>query len=660
MKKLLLALFCLLSIARGNSNAQCSAHFGYSVSPGDTLVYFSDSSNGTLGHVTYHWDFGAGIPIDTSRNPVHAFPFHVAQNVCLTITDSTGCTDTFCDSILVSTHPTRIEANISLDSMSLYNCTSPHSVHFFFFAYAIGYSPADSIKIEINFGDGVDSIFYHPLFPNPPLQGTFNHEYLNAGTYTPQFIVTGPDLNADTITTESIIVSSSCGSISGTVYNDLNNNCTFDSGEELPNISLGIYNGNQFAGWASTDINGLYSFNVPSGNTYEVRVNSSGGIDAHFVPTCPPSGILTISNVPSTGNDFGVACPPDFDLQGSVHGWVFRPGFTASVCVYAFNQNCNSPTGQIEITLSPNTTPLPDTSGIGYTINGNTVTYPISGPDYHWSFCIPVLVSQTSQIGDSVCVQMNITPTAGDAHPENNTGTFCFAIRNSYDPNDKAVSPAGVGMEGYIRPNTDLTYTIRFQNTGNAEAINIYILDSLNSNLDPASVKVVGTSHDVVYSLLSGNIMRFTYDNINLADSNTSEPASHGYVSYTVRQLNNVPQLAEITNTAGIYFDFNPPIITNTTLNTVDQFLSVKTINGFSSTVNIYPNPANQKCNLFFNDNRQRTISISNILGEEILRFSTYTDSYSLQTEKFAEGIYTVQVKEENNKTVTGKLIISH
>ena len=660
MKKLLLTLFCLLALALGNSNAQCNALFSYYSVNGDSIYAFIDSSNGTLGPVTYQWNFGDGSPIDNSRNPQHVFSIMGGYNVCLTITDSTGCTDTFCDSIIVHIPSTRIEAHISLDSTSLYNCTSPHSVTFFFYGYASGYSSADSLKFEIKFGDGVDSVFYHPLFPNPPLQGTFNHEYINAGDYTPQLIITGPDLNADTSITQTITVSSSCGTISGTVYNDLNSNCTFDAGEELPNIPLEIYNGIQLSGWARTDQNGLYSFNVPSGNTYEVHVNSYGGIGGHFTPTCPPSGLLTISNVPSSGNDFGVACPPDFDLKGTVTGWGFRPGFTGNVCVYVYNQNCNTPTGQIELTFSGNTTPLPDTTGNSYTVNGNIVTYQISGPDLTWSFCIPTYVSVNSQIGDSVCITMNITPTVGDANPANNSKTFCFEVRNSYDPNDKAVSPAGEGAEGYIRPNTDLTYTIRFQNTGNAEAINIFILDTLNSNLDPTSVKVTGTSHDLVYSLLTGNIMRFYYENINLADSNANEPASHGYVTYTVRQTNNVAQLAQITNTAGIYFDFNPPIITNTTLNTVDQFLGVKSINNLSSTLIMYPNPANQKCNLFFKNNGQKIVSIKDVLGKELFRLSTVADSYVLNTEKYADGIYTIQVTDYNNKIESSKLIISH
>ena len=43
----------------------------------------------------------------------------------------------------------------------------------------------------------------------------------------------------------------------------------------------------------------------------------------------------------------------------------------------------------------------------------------------------------------------------------------------SFDPNDKYVTPEGVGPQGAVAPGIDLTYTIRFQNTGSAPAINM-------------------------------------------------------------------------------------------------------------------------------------------------------------------------------------------
>ena len=61
----------------------------------------------------------------------------------------------------------------------------------------------------------------------------------------------------------------------------------------------------------------------------------------------------------------------------------------------------------------------------------------------------------------------------------------------------------------------------------------------------------------------------FNFPNINLPDSNSNEPGSHGYVQFKIRAKNNIVIGDVLSNTANIYFDFNAPIITNTTNNAV-------------------------------------------------------------------------------------------
>ena len=659
MKKLFLSIVCLLALNSLQTFAQCGAGFQWypnTINP--PVANFADSSYGA-GTLSYQWDFGDGT-FDTGQNPVHTYAVNANYNVCLTITDSLGCVSTSCDSVTFTSPPPTVSSYLILDSMSFFNCTAPQYISFYYYASASGYLTTDSLKFEINYGDGIDSIFYLSL-ATTGFQGVFTHQYLNAGNYTAQLIVTGPNLQSSTSPAQTLIIASSCGNISGTVYNDLNGNCTYDAGEEIPNISLEISNAGQFMGWTNSDANGVYSFNVPTGATYDVHVVANGGFNGQMAPSCPLSGIITVSSVPSTGNDFGIVCPQGFDLQGTVSGWGFRPGSIGSVCVYVYNQRCNSPaSGQIDVTFPADLTPLPDSMGTSYTINGQTVTYPINSSQLSWSFCIPVGVSTSAQLGDSVCIDLNIQPIVGDSVPSNNTGTFCFVVRNSYDPNDKYVNPKGDGPQGLVRPNTTLTYTIRFQNTGNADAINIYILDTLDANLDESSVEIIGTSHNVNMSLLTGNILRFNYDNIMLADSNSNEPASHGYVTYRINQKNNLAQLSTIRNTASIYFDFNQPIITNTTINTVDNTLSVLGIEKQKSLVNAYPNPANGKCHLYFNNTHQKIISVSDVMGKEVLRHSTTADSYQMNTEKFAEGIYTIHISDNGISSDTFKLIVNH
>ncbi len=655
-KNLLLSLFAVMFLS-GELMAQCVASFTYSGGPQvPAVITFTNTSTGSQP-LTYQWSFGDGSN-STQPNPTHTYTSGGMYYVTLFISDGLGCSDS--STVVVSLNVAPGVAIQYFDDSLYYFCTTPASEDFYYYGGAFGYAPTDSVKFNVIFDDGTDSTFYLSS-ANTSFGGMFTHIYTNAGNYTPQLIVTGPDLAADTLNANPIIVGATCGSITGTIYQDINNNCIYDAGDILlPYVSLTIYDGNTVVGWASSDSNGVYSFNVPAGPTYTIQVNTPGGYYYHLTSFCPQTGNITVSTLPSSGNDFGLTCPPGFDLRGFVSGWGFRPGFTTSICVYAYNQFCNTPNGQIEIILDSDLTPLPDTTGIGYTITGQTVTLPISSPDLNWSFCIPVTVATNAQIGDSVCITMNLTPVVGDSIPSNNTQTFCFAVRNSWDPNDKYVIPSGDGAQGSIRPNTDLTYTIRFQNTGNAEAINIYILDTLDTSLDPTSLEVIATSNTMHWSILTGNIIRFNYDNIMLPDSNANEPASHGYVTYRIKQNNNVAHLTQIQNSASIYFDFNPPIYTNKTVNTVDLFLSISKTENNSSLMNIYPNPSNEKCQLFFKDQFSRKIIVTDALGKEVLKSSFHSDSYIVNTSKLPEGIYTIKIIAENRTEGLSKIVVIH
>ena len=120
------------------------------------------------------------------------------------------------------------------------------------------------------------------------------------------------------------------------------------------------------------------------------------------------------------------------------------------------------------------------------------------------------------------------------------------------------------------------------------------ILDTLSAHLQPGTVRPGGSSHDYDFDIIDGNVLRFTYDNIMLPDSNVNEPASHGYVNYRVLQQPDNPLGTRIENRAAIYFDFNDPIITNTVWHTIgEHFILVNNVEAFAGEpLKVYPNPA--------------------------------------------------------------------
>lgn len=161
----------------------------------------------------------------------------------------------------------------------------------------------------------------------------------------------------------------------------------------------------------------------------------------------------------------------------------------------------------------------------------------------------------------------------------------CQENIGSFDPNDKTGYPKGFCAAHYIRADQDIEYKIRFQNTGTDTAFNIIIIDTLSNFLSPASVRPGSSSHPYEFELLGEGVVKFSFPSAMLPDSNINEPASHGFIKFTVSPMPNVPMGAVIENYAAIYFDFNSPIYTNTYRHTVgDDFVEMQ---GFTGDLNV-------------------------------------------------------------------------
>ena len=168
-----------------------------------------------------------------------------------------------------------------------------------------------------------------------------------------------------------------------------------------------------------------------------------------------------------------------------------------------------------------------------------------------------------------------------------------YTVLCSYDPNDKLVSPDS--EFGYTNLNEEkLNYTIRFQNTGNDYAEHIEIRDTLSPLLDVNSMTYIGSSHGEVLSVLrvNSNVMLYRFDNIFLPDSTTDLQGSQGFIMFEVDIVEGLEEGASIENTAHIYFDNNPPIVTNTTKNILyydmdmDGYLSIEDCDDENSDIN--------------------------------------------------------------------------
>jgi uncharacterized repeat protein (TIGR01451 family) len=191
------------------------------------------------------------------------------------------------------------------------------------------------------------------------------------------------------------------------------------------------------------------------------------------------------------------------------------------------------------------------------------------------------------------------TPGMVVAFPINPNNPFaatdCRENVSSFDPNDKQALPRSYATDHFVEKNTDLDYTIRFQNTGTDTAFRVVILDTLSAALVATAVRPGASSHPYRFERLDGQVLKFVFDNIALPDSSTDADASQGFVQFRVPQQPDNPDGTRIENTAAIYFDVNAPIFTNTTWHTVgSHFITTSTTyaDPKRGPLRVFPNPA--------------------------------------------------------------------
>jgi uncharacterized repeat protein (TIGR01451 family) len=222
----------------------------------------------------------------------------------------------------------------------------------------------------------------------------------------------------------------------------------------------------------------------------------------------------------------------------------------------------------------------------------------------------------------------------------------CDIVRGSYDPNIKSVQPAGITSENFTSTGTELSYRIDFQNTGNDTAFRIVVTDSLSESLNIATF-IPGTSSHPYSVEFDKRKVKFIFDPIALVDSVTNEPGSHGYVTFKIKHNSNIKPKTKIENGASIYFDYNPPIITNKVFNTIyDAILIVRSTSGLINTngtpIKVYPNPVTNTLNIGMSEPvSQLSIEVIDMNGKLINKIQSPTDlNIQISTENLKNGIY--------------------
>jgi len=146
-----------------------------------------------------------------------------------------------------------------------------------------------------------------------------------------------------------------------------------------------------------------------------------------------------------------------------------------------------------------------------------------------------------------------------------------------------------------------------------------------------------------------------------LPDSTADYDGSMGYFQYRIKPLSNLPLGTQIENTAYIYFDYNAPIITNTTQNNFQTVVSTINRNDDTNQLKVFPNPANEILNINLQNNIIENCIITNALGQMVYSSANEINGnhkIQLNISNLSAGVYFVKVRSSND-SYTAKFVKS-
>lgn len=397
----------------------------------------------------------------------------------------------------------------------------------------------------------------------------------------------------------------------------------------------------------------LYESNPTT--TYNLNYVVNSEYAAYNICNVNYTNITVDQNSGITTYNFPVTVTPYTDLSVSLNNYnqLPVPGFTyRNYVAYTNNSNQTITPGTINFELDNALSIIDVQEGAVITSTGFTYAFSDLEPyqtKYVWvKMQVPTL--PTVNLGQTVNNSVSINIPTGDIYPINNTSTLSQIIVGAYDPNIKKENHGGQIVHSAFTPNDFLTYTIQFENTGTANAINVRVEDFLDSKLDETTIRMIDASATYALERIDNHLI-WNFFGIDLPPSEEGTEVGHGYFTFKIKPKAGYQIGDIIPNEAEIYFDFNPAIVTEV-CNTefVTSLLSVEDFE--FNTISFYPNPVENNLTIL-NTTLIETIEVTSLLGKNIMT----KEINSLQTEvnlsTLSKGVYFIKVKtSEGEKTI--------
>ena len=470
---------------------------------------------------------------------------------------------------------------------------------------------------------------------------------LNNATIIQEIMVEWPSGITQTIsnvnTNQFITIIEETGQpIYGYTFNDVNNNCTKDTNEEIvPDITFKIV---QNGMTCTTNDQGYFNVNVPNG-TYTLEVQNTNYWQ----------GLCTVNANAGAGNTVYIplkASSQEPDLEISYVATLWRRGFDSESIIQVSNKGTSANHNATVNLTYPSKISLVS-ANMSYTNNGNgSYSFDLGTIQPSETKYIQLIdnISLSASIGEELSVTSTVAGSVSESKTDNNTSLFTMALVGAIDPNDIAVTPEGEGNEGYVSKNQELTYKIRFENIGNYKATFINIKNNIPEGLDLETFKIKEASHNYRYILTNNGALTIIFDNINLPPKEQDEVGCHGYFSYTIKPKKYADGFC---NKALIFFDYEDPIETNTVCNKIKEDQNSNT-----SALKIFPNPTSDYLNIeliqeIFKYERPASLQwiiIRDFQGKKVFEHQNENQETTLvlNLDKLTTGMYFIEAIDNN------------
>jgi len=391
--------------------------------------------------------------------------------------------------------------------------------------------------------------------------------------------------------------------IAGRVRLDIDGNgCDFRDRPFTSGLNLNIF---RIGGITPTtvfpDQNGYYQADLPDGSYFMFpNFQTPNPTDFSLTPPLLATQIVFPDEGPIKTIDLCVTpnvTYDDLEITMIPNGSPARPGFNTSYLIRYRNIGNTTQSGNITLDYDQDILSLVTSNPVA-TSSNNHFSWNFSNLAPYESRDIVLTLNvntptDTPAVNDgdilTYKVQINGAPT--DQNPNDNIMTLNQTVVNSYDPNDKTclegtrLDPEDVGKY--------LHYLIRFENKGTANALDVNIVDKIDTTkLDIKTLVPLYASHNFRTTIQNEKEVTFTFENINLP---FDDATNDGYILFKIKTLHTLKEGDVIDNTAEIYFDFNPAVITNT------ERVEVKKEDipvAFEDFFTLFPNPTSDLLNI--------------------------------------------------------------